>query len=174
MIAPQRGGVAQQEVRHQHRHGAAQVRVGRHQRVAGLFGLIGERGDGRAQFVLQPRDPAAQVQPQVDRDLLVARTAGVQSTAGIADARDELALDERMDVFVVAGDPRRIAAALLEDLRQALADGLAVRRVEHAGARQRLRPRQAAGDVVFEEPAIERERHAEIKRGRIRRRVESS
>ena len=45
-------------------------------------------------FCLQQRNAAAQVQPQIDRDLLVARAAGVQAAAGIADARHQLALDE--------------------------------------------------------------------------------
>ena len=66
-------------------------------------------------------------------------------------------------------------AALLED-RGAGPRAIAVASVgvEHAGARQRLGPRQAAGHVVFEQAAIERERHAEIKRRRIGRGVKPS
>ena len=119
VIAAQRRGVAQQEVRHQHRHGAAHVRVRRHQRVAGPLGLIGERRDDRAQLLLQQRNAAAQVQPQIDRHLLVARAAGVQAAAGVADARDELALDEAVHVLVVAVDPRRIAGGPARGSRSA-------------------------------------------------------
>ena len=51
VIAAQRRGVAQQEVRDQHRHRAPHVRVRRHQRIAGVLGLIGKRGDRRAQLL---------------------------------------------------------------------------------------------------------------------------
>ena len=128
MIAAQRGGVAQQEVRDQHRHGAAHVRVRRHQRVARPLGLVGKRGDRRPQLLLQQRNAAAQVQPQVDRHLLVARAAGVQAAAGVADARDQLALDEAVHVLVVAVHPRRILAALLEDRGQRVGNRLSRRR----------------------------------------------
>ncbi len=174
VIAAQRRRMTQQEVRHEHRHRAPQVRVRRHQRIAGLLGLIGERRDGRAQSFLEQRNAAAQIQPQVDRDLLVARSAGVQTTAGIADARHQLPLDKPVHVLVVAVDPRRILAALLENRGERLGDRPAVRGLEHAGARQRFGPRQAAGHVVFEKTAIERERHAEVERGRIRRGIKSS
>ena len=134
VIAAQRRGVAQQEVRDEHRHRAAHVRVRRHQRIAGLLGLIGERGDERAQLLLQQRNAAAQIQPQIDRHLLVARAAGVQPAAGIADARDELALDEPMHVLVVAVDPRRIAPALLENRGQPVANAPGRPRRQHAAA----------------------------------------
>ncbi len=77
-------------------------------------------------------------------------------------------------VFVVAGDPRRIARGPARGSPAGLGDRLGIGGVEHAGARQRFRPGQAAGHIVFEEPAIERERHAEIKRRRIGRRVKPS
>ena len=97
----------------------------------------------------------------------------MQTPARIADARDQLPLDERVHVFVVAVDPRRIRAARLEDRLQAFLIAL-LPRLEHAGARERVRPRQAAGHIVFEQPPIERERHAEVERRGIGRRVEPS
>ena len=174
VIAPQRGRMTQQKVGHEHGHRPPQVRVRRHQRVAGLLRLIGERRDCGAQFLLQQRNAAAQIQAQVDRDLFVARSSGVQPAAGIADPRHQLPFDERVDVLVVAVDPRRILAACLENRREAVGDRLAVRGIEHAGARQRFGPREASGHVIFEQAPIERERHAEIKRGRIRRGIKSS
>ena len=138
------------------------------------LGLIGERGNGGAQLLLQQRNAAAEVQPQIDGDLFVARAAGMQAPPRIADARHQLALDEAVHVFIVTRDPRRIGAALLENRRQAAGDRRGILRIEHAGARQGFRPGEAAGHIVFEETPVERKRDAEIKRGRIRRRVKPS
>ena len=174
MVAAQGRGVAQQKVRHQHGHGAAHVRVRRHQRITGALGLVGKGRNRGAQLFLQQRDAPAQIQPQVQRHLLVARATGVQAAAGIADTGDELALDEAVDVFVDAVHPGRIRAALLEDGRQRLGNRLRVGGGEHAGVGQRLRPRQASGHVVFEQAAIKRKGDAKIKRRGIGSRVEAA
>ena len=102
VIAAKRGGMRQKVVRDQHRLGAAQVRVGRHQRRPGTFGLIGAGADQRRDARLQRRDAAAQIQPQIERHLLVARAAGMQTPAGVANPLDQLALDEAVNVFVRA------------------------------------------------------------------------
>ena len=68
-------------MRDQHRLRRAEVRERRHQRVAGRCRLRGQRGDDARDGALQQRDAAAQVQPQVERHLLVARSAGVQPAA---------------------------------------------------------------------------------------------
>ena len=47
VIAAQRRGVREEEVRGQHRLRAAQVRVRRHQRIARGLGLVGEHGRER-------------------------------------------------------------------------------------------------------------------------------
>ena len=73
-------------------------------------------------------DATTQIEPQVERDLLVARAAGVQAPARITDALDQLTLDEAVHVFVWSGDPRRIATTLLEDLVQRGDDGASYRR----------------------------------------------
>ena len=55
---------------------------------------------------LQQRNTAAQIESQVDRDLLVARASGVQTTSGIAQALDEQSLDEAVDALESSGVPR--------------------------------------------------------------------
>ena len=79
---------------------AAQVRVRRHQRVARALGARGQHANQRDDRALQLRNPSLEVQAQIDGDLFVARAACVKATAGIADARDELALDEGVHVLV--------------------------------------------------------------------------
>ena len=174
MVAAQRRGVAEQVVTHQHRHGAAHVRVGGHQRFAGRLGLIGQRGDERAHARLQQRNAAPQVEAEVDRHLFVARPAGVQAASVVADQRHELTFHEGVDVFVVARHPGRILAALGEDGGEPFANPRHGRRVEHPGSAERISPRQATGDVVLEELAVEVKRHAEVEGGRIRRLIEPS
>ena len=174
MIAAQRRGVAEQEVADQHRHRPAHVGVGRHQRVAGAVGLIGQGRHRGPHLGLQQRNAPPQVEPEVERHLLVARAPGVQAPPVVADERHQLPFDEAVDVLVVAADPGGIGAAALENLLQSLADAADGRGIEGAGLLQGLGPRQAAGDVVLEQAPIERERHPEVERRRIGRAVEPS
>ncbi len=104
-IAPQRRRVRQEEVRHQHRLGRPEVRERRHQRVARRCRLRRERIHHRRDRPLEQRNPPAQVETQIERDLFVARAARVQALAGVADSLDQLAFDEAVDVFVRT--PRR-------------------------------------------------------------------
>ena len=60
---------------------------------------------------LEQRNPAAQVKPQIERDLFVARAARVQTAAGIAQPFDEQPLDEAVDVLVADALTRQGAAA---------------------------------------------------------------
>ena len=145
VIAPERGDVREKEMRHEDRLRAAQVRVRRHQRVAGRFGALGERRDQRGDAPLQLRDAPFQIQPQVDRDLLVARASGVQPPAGVADPRDQFALDERVHVLVRGGSDAKNADRSARDriswsaarMRDASAAS-ARRRVRSASAHARL------------------------------------
>ena len=155
MVAPQRRGVTEQVVAHQHRHGPAHVRVGRHQRFARRFGLVGQGRHERAQAALQHGNAPHQVEAEVDRHLLVARAARVQAAAVVADQRHQLTFDEGVDVFVVARDPGRILPALGQDGGEPLTNARHRRGLEHAGAAERIGPGQAAGDVVLEQLAIE-------------------
>ena len=151
------------------------MRERRHQRVAGRRRLRRERGDDAGDAALQQRDAAPQVQPQIERHLLVARAAGVQPAPGVAEPLDEQALDEAVDVLVVAVDKRadpsgraRGSPSSAVSICSASACGSTPARAERA------RPRDAAGHVVFEQPAIEAEGRAELERRRVGRGVESS
>ena len=87
--------------------------------------------------------------------------------AEIANALDQLALDERVDVLVLASDERRVAAAAIENLLQRAAHGRRVGRAQHAGALQSLDVREAPGHIVFEQAPVEPEGRAELERGGI-------
>ena len=68
---------------------------------------------------LQQRNAAPEIQPEIERHLFVARSSGVQALAEIADALDELALDERVHVLVGAVDECGLAPAAIEDFVRA-------------------------------------------------------
>ena len=163
VVTPQRRRVGEEEVRRQHRLGAPQVRVGRHEHGPGPIRLRRQRRHQIHERALQHRQAPAEIEPQVERDLLVARAAGVQAAGGVAYPLHELPLDERVHVLVVARHEVRVAATDLANVAQGRADGGGLLGGEHPGAFERLRPRDASLDVVLEQPPVEGERRLEPK-----------
>jgi hypothetical protein len=74
-VAAERGRVRQEPVRGEHGLRAPQMGVGRHQRVAGLLGLRDQRRDDAHDQAIDRDQPAPQVEPQIDADLLVGQAA---------------------------------------------------------------------------------------------------
>ena len=130
---------------------------------------VGERGDQAARAVAAERD-AALAGTAAGRATPArcatgrcagacpprrcARRAGARRTSG----RPRPARRRTRD----RGGPRRGCRA------SAAGDGGGVSGREHAGARERLRPREAARHVVFEQAPVEAERHAELEDRRRR------
>ena len=98
-IAQKHLDISQQPVSHQHRLRPLQMRVRRHRRIRSLLRAIGDHSAQFGQFVPQLIDRRPHVQPQVGRDLLVAAAAAVQLVSRLPDQRDELLLDEVMNVL---------------------------------------------------------------------------
>ena len=167
VIAPQRGDVRQEEMRDENRLRRPEVRERGHQRVAGVRRLARERGDTGRHAALQQRDAPSQIEPEIDRDLLVARSAGVETPPGVAEPLDEQPLDEAMDVFVGAVDEGRIRSSAIQDVGERRFDLARFVARDDAGVRQRARPRGAPLHVVLEEASIEAKRGAELE-GRLR------
>ena len=102
-----------------HRLGDLQMGEAGHHGVGVLFGQI-EQGrlqalDQGQQFV----DGGAQPQAHVGGDLVVARAAGVQPLAGVADQGGEAFFDVQVDVFQVERPFELAGADFVQDLRQA-------------------------------------------------------
>ena len=173
-VAAQRRCMGEKKMRDQHRLRTPQVRVRGHQRTACALRLIGACRNHLRQRLLQQRNAPAQVQPQVERHLLVARSTGVQSPARLADFFDELALDEAVDVFVGSRDIRGIAASLLENLLEPFPDRRRILLRQHTGGAERLGPGEAARHVVCKERAVEAEGDLEVERRWIGRRIETA
>jgi len=81
----------------------------------------------------------------------------MQPLSQITDPLDELTLDECMDVLIVAVDKRGVFTSPFEDVVQSRRHFHGIRPVEHAGTDESFNPREAAGNVVFEQTFVEPE-----------------
>ena len=111
---------------------------------------LGEQCADRLDLVAQP-------EPDVGRDLIVARAPGVQALAGIAGELDQARLDVEVHVFEIDAPPEVSALDLLADGGEAALDGGKVGRRDHLRVGQHRRVRKAAGDVGAPEPLVERD-----------------
>ncbi len=74
-------------MRHQHRLGVLQMRVGRHGRDAGLLGPLGESPAKIRQRLPQFINCRAHKEAQIGSDLFVTAAAAMQFVAHLADSR---------------------------------------------------------------------------------------
>jgi hypothetical protein len=94
-----------------------------HDRGGMMFGQV-DQCDARAwiQLLQDTVDGVAQPQAHVGGDLVVARAAGVQPLAGIADLAGQCPLDVEMDVFVVQVPRETPGFEVGQNFAQAAAD----------------------------------------------------
>ena len=162
-----RRGVREEEVRDEHRLRAAQVRVRRHQRVAGASAPARRaRRSSVRDRALQLGHPPLQVEPQIDARparCAIGRcaAAGRRRRRAPTSSRSTNACTSSSCAARSESKNAGIGLAARENLVERRPDRRAVGGREHAGALERLRPGQAAGHVVLEQPAIEPERGAE-------------
>ena len=98
-VALEHFGVRQQVVAERHRLRHLHVRESRHHGGGVPLGELDQRVLQPVEQHSDPIDFAAQPQPGVGGDLIVARTAGVQPLAGVADQIGQALLDIQVDVF---------------------------------------------------------------------------
>ena len=127
----------------------------RHDRGRILLGTVDERGLQVAQHELEPVDRIAYPQPHIERDLVVARTRGMQPSAGRSDQFGQPRFDIEMDVLEPGRELEPCALDLLANLQQPAPDGAAVLGRDDALRHQHIGMRQRARDVLRIEPAVE-------------------
>lgn len=174
MVSLERDGVRKEEMCDEYGLGRSEMCERRHE---GRLRLTRASGEGRHDLTcrtLQQRDAAPQVQPQIDRHLLVARAPGVQASPGIAESLDQLSLDEAVNVFVGSGNERRLPPAARKQIGKRRIERTGVFGLEHAGVLERARPRATAGHVVFEQTTVDAERRAPFEGGLVGRDVETT
>ncbi len=121
-------------------------------------GLPDQRALKGAQFGDQQIDLVAQVEPDVQRDLVVATAGGVDPRPFGAERIDERALDVHVDVFHrnIAGEVAGFDAPA--DVVQLGANRLRGRFGNDSLRGKHLHMSLAALDIVFVEPFVERDR----------------
>jgi hypothetical protein len=100
-----------------------QVREAGHRRGGVLLGEVEQGGLVGLEQRLEPVDLLAQPEADVGGHLVVARAAGVQALAGVADQRGEALLDVEMHVLVVERPLELLGLDLLLDGGHAALDG---------------------------------------------------
>ena len=100
-VAQQHPGVGHQLVAEGHGLGTLQVGVAGHDVPCALLGLVAKHGDKFFYLALNMLAGDAQVQADVQRDLIVAAAPGVQALTGVTDAGGQRLLDEGVDVLGV-------------------------------------------------------------------------
>ena len=115
---------------------------------------FGDQRDHAGQLV-------AQIQPQVERDLIVARTPGMQLAPGLANQRDQPALDREMDVFIGNVEFEDAALDLIFDTLESADDRTHFAGLEQADLREHLRMRDRSANIVPKKPPVERQRRGE-------------
>src|SRR5262249_48923109 len=106
-------------------------------------------------------DFVAQIETQVERDLVVARARGMELAPGLSDFRDEASLDSQVDVFV-GGDKAKLPRFyFLLDLAKTALNRARLGAPNQANARQHAGMGYGTKDVVPIEAAVERQRRGE-------------
>ena len=133
---------------------ALQVGVARHDGIlVGARLRVQGRDDGQHER-LQRGDLVFQIQPQVKRDLIVARAGGMQLFADVTDAAGELGLDEHVDVLGLHVELQRAGLQIREDPGQTANDLVGVRLRQDAAFGEHGGVGHGAGDVLLVHPAV--------------------
>ena len=157
-IAAEHFEIGQHVVAEGHRLGDLQVREAGHRRRRFLLGQIDQR---RAEGLDQHEDVVdriAQVEADVGGHLVVARAAGVQALAGIADERGQALFDIEVHVFEVERPCELARLDFLGDDGHAALDVGQVGGGDDALLRQHPGVRQRAADILAPHALVEVDR----------------
>jgi hypothetical protein len=132
------------------RLGTLEVRVTRHDPTRMAIGLSAKSFDHRRDLGCQLARGSAAVEAQVQRDLVVARSARMQRGSGRGDL-GQAPLDRRVDVLVRVEERERSRIELPADPAQASLDGGQLRGRDDPGGAEATRVSEAAGDVEWVE-----------------------
>ncbi len=160
-VPRQHEDVGQQMMGEEHRLRALEVRVARHPARLVLLGAGEQRrlrpGDRRVDVT----EHVAQVEPLVERDLVVPGASGVELAAERARQLDEPPLDVHVDVLELLAERKATALELGAHGGEALQQPDELVLPDQAGPLERPRPRLATHEIVRPEAAVEPQRGRE-------------
>ena len=163
-VAREHPGIRQQMMREQHGLSVLHMRVARQNHLVVLLGRIHQH---MAQLKIGLHELLGQrldAQARIGRHLVVARTPSMQALASLADATRQLALDGHMNVLVVDVEGEVAGIDILFDSGQTLGNRLLVLGTDDALGRQHFGMRLRAGDILFIEMFVDRQRRAKLLR----------
>ena len=163
-VAHEHPGIRQQMVRQQHGLSMLHVRVTRQNHLVVLFSRIHQH---MTQFKIGLHELLGQrldAQARIGRNLVVARTPGMQALTSLADATRQLALDGHMNVLVVDIEGEVAGIDILFDCGQTLGNRLLVLGADNALGRQHLGMCLRSGDILLIEMFVDRQRRAKLLR----------
>ena len=123
-----------------------------------LFGEVDQRAAELLQQHLDVVDGVAQVETDVGGDLVVARAAGMQALAGVADQRGEALLDVEVHIFEVNRPFELPGFDFLRHLRHAALNVGQILGADDALLGEHLGVRQRAANVLPPHPLVEIDR----------------
>ena len=134
---------------------ALQMGVSGNQKVGVLFAQFDQRALERADFPGEFKDFVAQPHPQVERHLIVARTAGVKLRAR-GYAPRQLRFDVHMDILQRRLPLKLSLCNLPADVVESFDNGQLLLLGEHADFAKHRRVGDGTEDVLAPQPPIER------------------
>ena len=153
--------VGEQMVRQRRDLRALQVRVRRHDRLHVLGGAHEHHLLQTVERRVLAFEHAAQVEPHVGDDLVVAAATGVELGAGFTRDLGEPSLHSHVHVFVLVGGHEAAGLDLAPDGREAVLDGRQLGVGEHARTSEGAGVRRGALEVLGPETPVERQRAVE-------------
>ena len=128
---------------------ALQMGVARHNRIEILTALYSQRLHKAKDQLDDLLDLLLDVQTHIECNLIVSRTAGVQTLAGITDALGQQLLDVHMDVLVIERELHLAVLDILQNALKTLNDLFGLMLLDDALLTQHGSVRDRAGDIFL-------------------------
>ena len=173
-VAVQHVVIGQQVMGQQHRLGALQVGIARHDHVAVPLGQPGQAFLERGQQLVDVLSFLAQVQADIQHDLVIAAPGGVQLAAQQTDLLGQTPLDRHVDIFVRGQKREAVPLNLTLNPLQTLADFFSFGRGQQLLLDQHLTVGLAALDVVTGQPPVKGQGRGEGLHPGVGRRLKTS
>ena len=123
--------------------------VARHNRIEILAALCRQRLHKAKDQLDDLLDLLLDVQTHIECNLIVSRTAGVQTLAGITDALGQQLLDVHVDVLVIERELNLAVLNILEDALQTFDDLFGLMLLDDALLAQHGSVRDRSGDIFL-------------------------
>ena len=145
-----------------HRLGTLQVSVAGHNIARALLGLLAQHGNQLSNLALDMLARRAQVQPDVQRHLVIAAAAGVQPLAGIAHAGSQRLFHKGVHILGVGVNFQRTAVQIVQNRVQAFVNIVHILLGNNALTPQHGRVDKAALYILLNHPRIKADGGIEI------------